>query len=222
MFVIDYINIVNHTNMERFVNYYLTQFEKDLKAYYDMSMTSRGDRYPFIGFMSEPLNCNKRQYIKWSVDGADSQEHIHMFSAAIFHTSLFPQVIGKLYGVPAMEDFLAASGWPWMNCGLGGLMSPVRVVLESELRPGDDESEAYKERFLRASGYLTKDFLDFFALGAASLDKCAHAALLNTVDVQKMKEEIDAMTECFLKWIDDPQVKYESLYVPLENYPKGW
>ena len=207
--------------MERFVNYYLSQFSNDLKAYYDIGISSK-DRYPFIGFMSEPLNCNKRQYVRWGNNDAGPQEHIHMFSAAIFHTSLFPQVIGKLYGIPAMEDFLAASGWPWMNCGLGGLMSPIQVVLESGLRPNDDEKEAYKERFQRASKYLSKDFIEFFVPGAASLDRAAHNTLVSIVDVQKVKEEIDSMTERFLQWIDDPQVVYDSLYVPLENYPEGW
>lgn len=208
--------------MERFTDYYLSQFANDLRSYYDFGLTSIGGRYPFVGFMSEPLNCNKRQYISWGTTDADSQEHFHMFSSAVFHTSLFPQIIGKLYGVPAMEDFLSASGWPWMNCGMGGLMSPVQVVLESGLRPKDEEKDVYKERFKRASKYLSKDFIEFFTQGAASLDRRAHASLLDVVEVDKLKAEIETMTDCFLKWIDDPQVRYESLYVPLENYPEGW
>ena len=208
--------------METSVKYYTNNFAIDLRRYYEISYDFRDKRYPFIGFMSEPLNSNKRQFITWGLDGVTATEHLHMFSSAIFYTTLFPQVIGKLYGVPAMEDFLAASGWPWMNCGLGGLMSPIHVIYNSGLRPKDEEIEAYKSRFNSATDYLVADFLNFFSLGAASLDAKAHKALVELVDVEKLRCEIDLLKDNFLRWIDNSDESYQSIYVPLENYPIGW
>ena len=94
--------------MEAFERYYTNYFAIDLRRYYEISYDFHDKRYPFIGFMSEPLNSNKRQFITWGLDDVTATEHLHMFSSAIFYTTLFPQVIGKLYGIPAMEDFLAA------------------------------------------------------------------------------------------------------------------
>ena len=121
-----------------------------------------------------------------------------------------------------MEDFLAASGWPWMNCGLGGLMSPIHVIYNSGLRPKDEEIEAYKSRFNSATDYLVADFLNFFSLGAASLDPKAHKALVELVDVEKLRYEIELLKDNFLRWIDNSDESYQSIYVPLENYPIGW
>ena len=208
--------------MKRFENYYTARFAGDLRRYYDISPEFAGKRFPFIGFMTEPIGCNKRESLKWGFADVDAAEHKHMFASAVFYTTLFPQVIGRVYGVPAMEDFLTASGWPWMNCGLGGLMSPIQVIYESRLRPADEDREAFKTRFNTATDYLVKDFLEFFSSGVPSLDVKAHEALVQLVDVQKMASEIDALKENFLRWIDDPAEPYESMYVPLENYPAGW
>lgn len=207
---------------KRFIKYYTDRFPDDLNQYYEISHDFADRRFPFIGFMSEPLNSNRRRFIKWGFDDIDAVEHLHMFSSAIFYTSLFPQVIGKLYGVTAMMDFLAASGWPWMNCGLGGLMSPIQVIFDSGLRPKEEEIEVYKVRFDSATSYLVEDFLAFFSSRVASLDIKAHDSLVRLVDLKNLRCEIESLKENFLRWIDNSDEPYESMYVPLENYPPGW
>ena len=68
-------------------------------------------------------------------------------------------------------------------------MSPIHVIYNSGLRPKDEEIEAYKSRFNSATDYLVADFLNFFSLGAASLDAKAHKALVELVDVEKLRYE---------------------------------
>ena len=101
-------------------------------------------------------------------------------------------------------------------------MSPIQVIYESGLRPKDEEIEAYKSRFNSASDYLVADFLNFFSLGAASLDAKAHKALVELVDVEKLRYEIELLKDNFLRWIDHSDESYQSIYVPIENYPIGW
>ena len=101
-------------------------------------------------------------------------------------------------------------------------MSPIRVVYDSGLRPKDEEIEAYKSCFNSATDYLVTDFLNFFSLGATSLDTKAHKVLVELVDVDKLRYEIDLMKDNFLRWIDNSDESYQSIYVPIENYPIGW
>jgi hypothetical protein len=69
---------------------------------------------------------------------------------------------------------------------------------------------------------LVADFLDFFSLGTASLDAKAHKALVELIDVEKLKCEIDQLKENYMRWLDNSDEPYQSMYVPIENYPSGW
>jgi len=139
------------------------------------------------------------------------------FAAAVFYTSACPQVIGKLYGRKAMEDFHKASGWPMLNCGMGGLMSPVQVMMESRLFPYSTELDDFVKVFIEASAYLEADIVDFFRNDSTNLNPAAYVAVRETVDVDALHEELSRQRDLFLRWLRDPRTNYESYYVPIET-----
>ena len=191
-----------------FVAYYTSQFSHDLKMYYDITMISGGESYPFVAHMARFNNINNdRLKIKWN-----GNTHFFMFSVSLFYMSLCTQVIGRLYGWKQMENFMRASGWPMLHCGLGGLMHPIQVICESELFPPSDISQ-YIKVMDKAGEYLTKDFIDFFNGKSSNLNKESYNNLCEIVDINDIAAELNARTEEYKHWIADPTTTYESIYV---------
>lgn len=196
---------------ESFVSYYTTRFESDLRTFYDIT-NDFGDRtYPFVLEMPCRVTNLRRKDMVW-----DDLNHYYMFSAAVFYMSMCTQIIGRMYGWHQMENFMRASGWPMLSCGMGGLMHPIQVMWESELYPicSDD---SYSETLLNAGKYLKKDFLDFMKKGVRCLNRSAHNALVDAVDINGLSVLFDKQEMLYCEWIRNRETKYESIYVA---YPK--
>ena len=194
---------------EKFVSYYTKQFAQELRRFYHI-VNDFGDRsYPFVLQMnSDEYENRDRVNMVWA-----DRQHYYMFSAAVYYMSMCTQVVGKLYGWSAMEDFMRASGWPMLSCGMGGLMHPVQTVWESGLQPfaADDDYIG----ILRTAGeYLKKDFVEFFKPGVANVNSSAHSRLLSVVDVADLSAEFDRQQVIYCNWITDPDAGYDSYYVP--------
>ena len=204
-----------------FKAYYTQRFPSDLPKFYDIDITCRNFAYPFVlgvepPRMDEGGRCYGHNAKRFKFHFEDSR-HLSMFAAAVFYTSACPQVIGKLYGRKAMEYFHKASGWPMLNCGMGGLMSPVQVMFESRLFPYSTELDDFVKVFNEASAYLEADIADFFRNDSSNLDPVAYAAVRETVDVDALHEELSRQRDLFLHWLRDPRTEYESYYVPIET-----
>ena len=136
-----------------------------------------------------------------------------MFASAVFYMSACAQVIGKLHGKTAMEDFHKATGWPMLNCGMGGLMSPVQVICESVLFPYGEEIEEYLDCFREAADYLETDFFDFLEKDRANLNPSSYQALKEAVNVTALHDELARQRQLFEEWIQDPRTKYPLYYL---------
>ena len=196
---------------DTFVNYYTQRFESDLRRFFDISMDFGDGTFPFVLEMPSGVTNLQRGHMVW-----DNLNHYYMFSAAVFYMSMCTQIVGRLYGWHQMENFMRASQWPMLSCGMGGLMHPIQVMWESELNPlnGDD---SYTETLLNAGKYLKKDFLDFMQNGALCLNRTAHNALVEVVDVNALSELFDQQEQLYCDWIKNTETVYESNYVP---YPR--
>ncbi len=213
---------------ERFISYYTRRFPSDLKSFYYIQ-SDFGDRtYPFVLGMTSGDNAkSKRRSMKW-----EDIEHFHRFSVSVFFTSMCSQVIGRLYGWLQMENFMRASGWqfevkrgrqikkitgrPMLNCGMGGLMHPIRVIAESGLYPKENK-DRYVEVLQVATEYLKKDFLDFFTGQAENLNINAYRQLCAVVIPQEVVSEFQAQVSLYEAYIGNPEeVRFESTYV---EYP---
>lgn len=204
-----------------FKEYYTQRFPSDLSKFYDIDVTCRNFAYPFVLGVEHPRmdeggRCYGHNAKRVRFHFEDSR-HLSMFAAAVFYTSVCPQVIGKLYGRKAMEDFHKASGWPMLNCGMGGLMSPVQVMFESRLFPFAAGLDDFVKVFDEASAYLEADIADFFRNDSVNLDPAAYAAMREVVDVDTLREELSRQRDIFLRWLRDPRTNYESYYVPIET-----
>lgn len=194
-----------------FISYYTGQFSHDLQRFYHI-VNDFGDRtYPFVLQMNSNEYENRyRRNMVWNGD-----EHYRMFSAAVYYMSMCTQVVGRLYGWGAMEDFMRASGWPMLNCGMGGLMNPIQTVWESGLTPSKGD-QIYIQTLLTAGEYLKADFLDFFKPCVANLNHSAHSRLLSVVKIDELSAEFDLQQQKYCDWIRNPEIGYESHYV---KYP---
>ena len=203
---------------ERFISYYTRMFPSDLKSFYDIRRDFGDRTYPFVLSMACNEHSNThRRFMKW-----DDNDHFYMFSVSVFFTSMCTQVIGRLYGWFQMENFMRASGWPMLNCGMGGLMHPIQVISESNLNP-KEYVERYVDVLHAASEYLAADFLDFFSGHAANLNSNAYSQLCDVVIPQEVAKEFQTQVSLYEAWIGDSGTKYQSIYVKyprLRNHPQ--
>ena len=193
---------------ESFVSYYTGRFASDLRRFFDIS-NDFGDRtYPFVLEMSCGVTNLRRKGMVW-----DDLNHYYMFSAAVFYMSMCAQIVGRLYGWHQMENFMRASQWPMLSSGQGGLMHPIQVMWDSKLYPLNSD-DSYTETLLNAGQYLKKDFLDFMKKGEPCLNRSAHNALVDAVDIDELSALFDKQQMLYCEWIKNPETKYEGNYVP--------
>lgn len=200
---------------ETFVAYYTQRFESDLRMFFDVTNTFGDCSYPFVLEMPSGVTNLMRQHMVW-----DSVNHYYMFSAAVFYMSMCTQIVGRLYGYHQMENFMRASGWPMLSCGMGGLMHPIQVMMESRLSPFNPD-DSYIKTMCNAGKYLKKDFLDFMQWGVPCMNRTAHNALLADVNVRDLSELFDQQERLYCMWIKDPKTEYESYFVayPVDHIP---
>ena len=203
---------------ERFISYYTGRFSSDLQRYYDIKKDFGDRTYPFVLSVANDNYMNtRRSSMRW--EGID---HFNMFSVSVFFMSMCTQVIGKLYGWLQMENFMRASGWPMLNCGMGGLMHPVQVILESKLYPQQVDAGYYDVLHV-ASEYLFADFLDFLSGHANNLNPSAYRQLYDIVVIRDVAAEMQAQVALFEAWLDDHTTNYPSIYVKfphIKNHPE--
>ena len=201
--------------------YYTQRFASDLAKFYDIDTSCSIWPYPFVITMTPPhfdelgnARGSNLHRIELNMVG----RHFNMFAAAVFYTSACAQVMGKLYGRESMDNFHKASGWPMLNCGMGGLMSPITVMEDSLLFPYGHDIEEFIEVFNEASHYLEADFLDFLENDRDNLNPKAYKALRKNVDINTVREELARQRDLFVAWVQDPRTRYESHYVPEEAW----
>ena len=126
-------------NIEDYKKYYSSiEFQRDLMSWYNIKPSSSTPKYPFIGHAAWKFNPNRKAGIPSS-----TKEKSFYFSFCIFFHSLQAQAIYKLSGKSEMDRFHAETGVPMISCGLGGLMHPAHILLESDLLPEGVEIPEY-------------------------------------------------------------------------------
>lgn len=187
-------------NINKFVEYCTHRFESDLRMFFDVRNDFGDGSYPFVLEMPCGVTNLRRRLMVW-----DDQDHYDMFSAAVFYMSMCTQIVGRLYGYHQMENFLRASGWPMLNCGMGGLMHPIQVMMESGLCPAGADGN-YIKTLCNVGKYLKKSFL----------------AMVADHNVMDLSELFDQQVWLYCEWIRDRDTKYESYFVayPVDHMPK--
>lgn len=61
------------------------------------------------------------------------------FAVFVFYICLIPQVVSRVAGKEAKQNYHDASGWPVMSAGMGGCVSPGQWLKESGLAPDFSE-----------------------------------------------------------------------------------
>lgn len=185
-----------------FAKYFHTRFMSDLHRYYDVDCSCGNFKYPFVLEMTWPkFDADGLRFVGLNLDRIGliwaGTRHFSMFAAGVFCMSAYTQILGKLYGRRAMETFHKLSGWPMLNCGMGGLMSPIQVMVESDLFPYSTEIEEYLDVFNEAAEYF------------------------ESVNTPEVRAELMKWRDSYESWVRDPRTKYDLYYLdPKEIWKK--
>ena len=195
-----------------FIEYFNSDFHKDLRIFFDISY-NYGDRtYSFVKFVECFQNENySRRTMNWM-----GIKHYHMFSVAVFYIHSMAQVIGHLYGYRLMEDFLRASGCPLIHCGSGGHMHPIQVMYEGALYPCASHFESYISILNTSKEFIKEYFINFLQGEAHNLNNEAYHRLCKVVCIAACIDDLEAILDNYIKWIIDPDTVYPLM---LFDYP---
>ena len=183
-----------------FKQFHYEQFSQDLRDWFKIERGFGGKPVNFV--LQAGGSYDKQRPAKYS----DSLFHEYCFSVACFFTSLIPQIIAeKEDGEQLFYDYALASGWPIINCGMGGLLSAVQVVLEAGLLPNDDELNDYGKILTAAEIYFTDDVRGFLAGSESSLNRESYLRLCENVKgrVDEICGQIHFRTEEYLRALRD-------------------
>ena len=100
-------------------------------------------------------------------------------------------------------------------------MDPIQVMWESELNALTPD-DSYTETLLNAGKYLKKDCLDFMKKGEPCMNRSAHNALVDAVDINELSALFDQQQMLYCEWIKNSETKYEGNYVayPMDHIEK--
>lgn len=118
-------------NLDYFREYYQSgEFEEGLKIYFKITQSSNGlskilhvDRHFNDNVVAPYLAMTDEDYMGKSI----------CFAIVFYYVCLCNYLINRLAGKEALKDFLKASGWPIVSCGLGGIMNPNHTMVEADL-----------------------------------------------------------------------------------------
>lgn len=128
----------SYATLDGYKNYYgSAEFQLDLIKWFKITMSSTNPQFPIILF------ADKRNLMTGMP--SSTREKSFYFSFCIFLHALQAQAICKLSGSKVMESFHLKTNVPMISCGLGGLMHPAHILLESDLYPIGAEVTAYYE-----------------------------------------------------------------------------
>jgi len=196
---------------ELFIKYFNSDFHADLRTFFKFRYSYGDCTYSFVMSVESFKENPGRLTMNWK-----GNLHYKMFSVGVFLIHTMAQVIGHLYGYRLMEDYLRASGWPLIHCGAGGHMHPIQVMYEGVLYP----LNAYESyiNILNTSKDFIKEYFSYFLLGnAPNLNPDAYSRLCKVVNIEALLDDIDAITDNYVKWIKDPDTDYPLM---LFDYPR--
>jgi len=193
-------------DIQAFINYYQHDFPQDIQRFYNIRNDFGDNTFPFVIEMSDG-HYNERSNFHWR-----GETHRIAFSISIFFMSMCTQVIGKLYGWEQMENLMRSTGWPQLNCGMGGLMHPLQVIYESGLSPSPYGYDEYIDMVELTEDYLKNDFLDFFTGTHPNLNHAAYNQVCNVVKIEDVSEEIDNLINLLKEWAYAPS-KHVYMYL---------
>lgn len=159
--------------MNEFINYYEGKCASDMRLFFQI-FPAEGDE-PNGVLTCRPMDNPSRSKVVFD-DGKKEKE---MFTAIVFLTTLFAQGIGVTCGCKAMMAFHRASGWPWINCGMGGTMSPTVVIMDAELTVRWDTPEL-KQLFDGIRSNLLDQFISFIKGGELNLHRESYSYLVES------------------------------------------
>ena len=146
---------------DNFKLYYHNQFASDLAIFLRDYRLGAGEKDTLCmdddGVLFYPWAETTNPYIKTS----DTDEHICYFAVCLIYSHLFVYEMNKKNRELA-RSFCRCTGYPWINCGLGGMMHPYQVALEMRLLPHDLESlKSLQKCILDAASFMKTEMMPF-------------------------------------------------------------
>ena len=167
---------------QNFLQYYRTQdFERGLQNYF--KVTESKDGYRIIKHMDRRKNGNATvPYLSLLEENA-SEKSIY-FAFIFYYVLLCNYTIKEVAGMDALINFLKCTNWPMTSCGIGGIMSPNHMLLESDLVYKEDSANCQKARstFRETIPFMKEELNNFFKGGAENLNQTAYDEFVKAMD----------------------------------------
>lgn len=184
---------------QKFLQYYRTQdFERGLQNYF--KVTESEDGYRIILHMDRHFNGNVTTP-HYSLLEEDGSEKSIYFAFIFYYVLLCNNTIKEVAGMDALINFLKSTNWPLTSCGLGGIMSPNQMLVESDLVYPDDSTNCQKALavFRETIPFMKEELNNFFKGDADNLNQAAYDEFAKVMDgkIEKFWEIADKEIESF-------------------------
>ena len=169
---------VTNESLKSFKDYYGSKFNRDFSLFFEMQENRKNPKEPKWVLSCTPHSNPSRQGVKFD----ESKKEKDMFAAAVFFHTLYFQAVGVACGYNAMMTFLKVTDWPLINCALGGTMSPIIILQDSELAH-KWESDEQKNFFVAIGKYMYNDIKERIASTYADTALKEVGMLYNAINV---------------------------------------
>lgn len=187
-------------NEEMVRNYYLSNFGRDLKEYFQHENGYRSNDILFVD--------RRRFDPRFSRSSGNptgcSVENNFIFAGLFSYMVLTQQSINKICGADVQKDFRECTGWPWISAGMAGPDFPVRnMLIEAVLYPCEVEKTNYVRMLAVVKEMMDRELFDFLTeKNAANLKEDAYRRLITAV-TGKVDRIMSSITEEINSLISD-------------------
>ena len=182
-------------NFEYFKGFYKSgEFEKGLKTYFPCIQVARLHGFPQILQVSRHFN-NEVSMPFSSLFDENGMEKSICFSIIFYYVCLCNYILYGLGGEELLKDFLKSTGWPWVNCGLGGIMSPNHTMNEADLvlvKPSENQNAALY-LFHETEPFMKEELDRFFTGSTYSKDPQSYQRFVEDIKplLSQLREKAD-------------------------------
>lgn len=186
-------------NLEYFKDYYHSgEFERGLERYFPNQR--KADGYDFI--LQVTRYFNNEVSMPYSTSNYDDcMKKSICFAIVFYYICLCNYIILELGGEKLLKEFLRASRWPWVSCGLGGIMSPNHTMNEADLvfvKPSENQNAALN-LFHETEPFMKEELDRFFTGRTYSKDLQSYQRFVEDIKplLSQFREKADNLINQF-------------------------
>ena len=164
---------------DNFLKYYNSQgFVKGMRNYFNVEDK---DGYSVILHMDQHFRTHAdKPHLKTEQDGDEKSIY---FATIFFFMAMCNHTIYQLLGMDSLQNFLRATQWPMISCGLAGICPPQQTLQEADLvyeKNSENCQKAYA-LFCEVVPFMKEELNNFFSGNDENLNQAAYDAFCKAI-----------------------------------------